>query len=424
MIMAPDFTLLGELPLFSSLQYNRSFWGIGDFELHTHPDAPCAAFLQQGAVLFPPDAPHKAMVIEDMSVKADDLTVKGVQLKGWARQRLCVPPLSLPEVLWQYTAGNWVEIIDQAAIRAALAGTVYQGYDYPESPTEGMYYLDISGIAPEMGGVRLDLGGAQIRNQYQNFGWDSYIGPAESALKTFALHNMIAPEDPGRAFPGLVCAPDQGRGIELPWRARFDKLDEFLSTIGETTGMGWDIRPNFSTHEFVFEVYPGRNLSAPPTLAVISPEMGNASGVELSRTLSGSANVAYVGGTGEDENRMILSVGSEDEGFSRRETWIDGGSLDDPIMINLLGNNRLKDMVPGTTLKAPTIDSGACRYERDWDLGDQVSVKGLGAAMAARVINVKEVYEADKPREIEVTFGSAPVTLGRLIRRMQNSTIR
>ena len=432
MVMTSDFKLLGELPLYTSLQLTRSHYGIGDFELHTHPSAPCASEIAQGVLLFPSDAPHKCLLIEDVVRNHKEIVTKGCQLKGWARRRICVPPLSLPTSLWRYSGGAWVQITDAAMIREVMVGDVYQGYAYPESPEEGMCYLDLSSQAAlydwsagaEQGAVWLDLQTAQLRSKYQNFGWDRYTGPAESALKHYALNNMIAPEDPARSFPDLICAADQGRGASLPWQSRFDKLDDHLSNIGDTTGMGWDIRPDFTAKKYIFETYPGRNLSTGSRLAVISTQMGNAADVETTQTATGSATTAYVGGVGEDENRTILAVGNEAAGLDRRETWVDGGSLDDPEMINMLGLKKLQDMASGATMKVTMIDTGACRYERDWDLGDKVLVKGDNSTMAARIISVKEIYEVDKPRGLEVTFGAAPVTLGKVIRRLDQQTVR
>lgn len=431
MIMTSGFQLLGELPLFNSLQLTRSYWGIGDFELHTSPSAPCAQYLTQGALLFSPDAPHKMLVIEDRTENAKELVVQGCQLKGWVRRRICVPPLSLPTVLWRYTSGSWVQITDPATIRTAMAGDVYQGYAFPTAPAAGMYYLDLSSQAAvydwastaETGAVWLDLETAQLRSKYKNFGWDRYTGPAESALKHYALNNMISPEDIKRKLPGLVCAADQERGLSLPWQARFDKLDDMLTTIGEATGMGWDIRPDFVNHQFVFDALVGRDLSQGSRIAVISGDMGNADDVELKQILSGSATTAYTGGAGEDENRLILAIGDA-QGLDRRETWVEAGSVEDPALLTLLGENKINDAAPKTTLTAKLIDTGACRYERDWDLGDVVLVRGVGASTASRIIEVKEVYEAEKPRQLEVTFGTSAVTIGKIIRRIQGETIR
>lgn len=418
LIMDSAFNLQGELALFSSLQLERSFWGVGDFTLTTAPGVPGSEALVPGNIIFPAGEERKMMLIENIKENADTLTVTGPMLKGIAKRRVVVPPLSLPTTLWHYTGGAWTEITDSADIQAAMeTEDIYQSYEQPGNPAEGMWWLDMAELAAvynwdaktQDGQVWLDLGEAQLRQKYQNFGWDRYIGPAESAYKHFAANNLTSPEDAKRKIPRLVCAADQGRGDTLPWQGRFDKLTDLFEDIGEATGMGWDILPDMAAKQFVFDAVVGRDYSTGGKVIVISREMGNASDVERTDTITGTYTTCYVGGAGEDENRMILACGTEPTGLERREMWAQAGSVDDAEQLRMYGNNKISSSSEKHTLTADVLDSGACRYERDWDVGDKVIVQGAGASMAARIISVTEVHEGGQ-RSIKATFGSAPVT--------------
>ena len=426
MIMDRDFTLQGELAVYQSLTYTRSYWGIGTFSLTTAPDIPGASALIPGHLLWLAGEPDKMMLLEDIRRDSDNLTASGVQLKGLIRRRIVVPPLSLPTTLWRYTVGAWRKLSNPDTIREAMQGIVWEGYARPDSPTEGMVWLDMRelaavyswGTATDPGGVWLDLETARIRQKYQDFGWDRYSGPAESAYKHYAKGNLASPEDSKRAVPRLAIAPDQGRGLALPWQGRFDALADLYASIGEATGMGWDIRPDFAGKRFVLDAWQGRDLAA-----VISREMGNAADVQLQVTHSGSLTTLYVGGAGEDEHRMILSQGNDADGWDRREGWGDAGSVDDTAMLRLYADKRLAEGRPKETLTAQVIDSGACRYGRDWDVGDVVTVRGAGASMRARIIEVTETHE-DGQRTIAATFGSAPVTMASAIRSIYGGAAR
>ena len=371
------------------------------------------------------------MLIEDVTQNRDSLTVSGPMLTGLAKRRVVVPPLSLPAKLWRYNQG-WTEITDPEAIRNALESeTIYQSYEKPDKPTQNMYWLDMAELAAvynwntasQPGEVWLDLAVAQVRQKYQNFGWDRYTGPAESAYKHFASNNMAAPEDAGRAISGLVCASDLGRGLALPWQGRFDKLDELFTSIGEATEMGWDITADLENHEFVFDVIEGRDLTQGGRIVVISLEMGNAADVERKDILTGTCTTCYAGGAGEDENRMILAQGTEKTGWERREMWAEAGSVDDADMLKLYADKKLASANEKHTLTAQVMDSGACRYGRDWDVGDKVIVRGAGASMAARVISVAETHEKGQ-RALSVTFGSAPVTAAMAMRNIFGAATR
>ena len=315
---------------------------------------------------------------------------------------------------------------DAAVIRAALTDDqVYQGFAKPDEPTPGMLFLDMTelgavydwGAALGVGGVVSDLGQARLRSKYQNFGWDRFTGDAESAYLHYAAGNLTAPEDASRFMPGLVLAHNLHRGAALPWQARFDKLDALFEQIGQKTELGWDIVPDYENGRFVLGAWQGRDLTAGAAVVVVSEKNGNASDVQLKRSVSGSANTAYVGGSGEDENRLILSVGGAQTGMSRRELWTEASGMEDAALLRLYGQNKLDAAAPVTTLSASLIDSGACRYGRDYDVGDKVLVlDSYGSSVPARITELTETYE-NGARTLSATFGDATATLGRVLAR-------
>lgn len=420
-VMNPAFDKLGEIAQYQSLSMTRSYCGTGSFDLTMDPRLPNALTLMPDAIVFPSGEPHKAFLIEDITLTRTKLQVKGCMLKGLAKRRVCVPPLTLPARLWRYDGATetWEEVTDTQAIRQAITGgTVYQGFTRPPAPSHGMLFLDMTelgavydwGTSLGLGGVVSDLEEARLRSQYQNFGWDRFSGDAESALLHYAMNNMISPEDASRAIPGLIPAANLHRGLSLPWQARFTKLDAMLENIGEATGLGWDIRPDLAAKQLVFGAWEGLDRTTGPALCLIDEKNGNADQVTQKRTSAGSATTAYVGGAGEDENRFILSVGGTEEGLSRRELWVEAGSIDDADLLRLYGQNKLDAAAPKNTLTAELIDSGACRYGRDYDVGDLVIVRdGYGNSQAVRVAELTEVHENGK-RSLRAAFGNAPIT--------------
>lgn len=438
--MDQEFQQLAEMAAFQSLSLTRSFWGVGAVSLTAHPNAPGAEAVRPGVLLFLASQPQHVMIVEDVTRTRDKLTANGAQMKAIARRRIAVPPLSLPARLWKYAGGAWTQITDPAAIRQALdSGAVYQGFQRPATPQEGMLWLDMTELGAVYdwgsdlgeGQMVYDLGTAQLRSKYQNFGWDRYTGPAEDAYLHFARNNLIAPEDPKRAIPGLYAGESLHRGLSLPWQARFGKLADLFEDIGEATGMGWDILPDYEAKGWRFTVLQGRNLGAPAydgtvpegPVAVISEEMGNAKTITRKQRTSGMSSTVYVGGAGEDENRLVLSVGGEAQGLGRREIWAEAGGVDDTAMLRLYGENKLASAAATDTLDADVIDQGACRYGVDFELGDIVGVAGAGAQMNARITEVTQTFEAGG-RTLKLTFGDAPVTVGGVLSRWGRDAAR
>jgi len=259
------------------------------------------------------------------------------------------------------------------------------------------------------------------------FGWDRVIGDAETVVKHFAENNLTAPPDTKRAIHNLVIAPNQNLGIQMPGQARFEALDVLLKGLAEYADMGWTIMPDIQQKQLVFDVVPGRDLTVGnpgQTHVIISLGMGNTG--EMTHTLDASTlrNTAYVGGQGEDEERLILSVGDGAEGLARRETWVDGGSLDFPDELITTGQRRLSQTEVKNTIQGAMQRHGVFQYGRDFDLGDRVTLLSQTGRLDARVIEAQEVYEKGKADAISLTFGDAPVTLASVIKGIQNQIVR
>lgn len=420
LVMNRDFTLLGELALFQSLTLTRSWTGIGSFSLTAHPRVPGASALLPGALVYPAGEPHKMMLVEGVKQTADKLTATGVPLKGLIRRRIAVPPLRLPASVWRYAAGVWAEITDAAQIAEVMQADVLQGYERPQTANEGAVWVDLRQLAAiydwdkkaETGAVWLDLGTAQTRKKYQNFGWDRFVGSAESAYKHFAANNLADGAEAARRIDRLTIAPDLRRGSDGAWQARFDGMAELFEKIGES-GLGWDIRPDTRAKRFVLNAFEGRELSEGSRVVAISLEAGNAAVVEREESVVGKITTCYAGGAGEDENRLILQEGERAAGWERFEKWAEAGSVDDADMLKLYARGQLQE--GKICMSAQVLDSGACRYERDWNLGDRVRVVGSGGSMAARINEVTETHENGE-RKLSVVFGSAPVTVSRALR--------
>lgn len=243
---------------------------------------------------------------------------------------------------------------------------------------------------------------------YRGFGWDRFTGDAESAILHFAAGNLTDPEDEKRRMPRMVLKPNQHRGVSLPWQARFDRLSDVLASIGQTTGVGWDVRPDFANRQFLFGAWAGTDRTAGAGRAVFSREVGSISSATCTDDGSAQVSTVYAGGAGEDENRMIYAVGSECSGWDRREQFTAISGVETVEMLTLGARQKLSP--PRLTLTAQVRDCSLCRYRTDYDVGDMVTVVDEGAQMNARLIAMQETHE-NGAVTLAATFGDAPVTL-------------
>lgn len=358
MLMDFNFNLLGEVPQYVGLQLKRAYWEVGSFKLTLKRGMPCWDKLRRDTVLYFPDRPDIALLIEKVTINEKQVVADGVPLKGLCKRRVCVPP-------------------------------------------------------------QVDA----VVDQYMAFGWDRFTGDAESAYLHYAANNLTAPEDAKRTMPGLTLAPNRHRGESLPWQARFDKLTEVFEEIGEATGVGWDIRPDFGDKQFVFGAWAGEDRTRGAGRAALSVQLGNVDSITLVDNGSTEVGTIYAGGSGDDENRLILSVGGEKTGYERREGWTEMGGVDDVDMLRLGAQRKLVEAK--VTLDVSVRDSGLCRYGRDYDVGDVVAVSMEAGEdvrqMNARLIVMNETHEKGKLK-LKATFGDAPVTLTRLLKGNNKAT--
>ncbi|MCL2812569.1 MAG: siphovirus ReqiPepy6 Gp37-like family protein [Clostridia bacterium] len=259
----------------------------------------------------------------------------------------------------------------------------------------------------------------------KTFGWDRVPNPgdpdvpAETVLKHFARNNLAEPAGLNRAIPNLVIAPDLGRGDPMRGQARFEALDVLLKDLGEFADMGWHIVPDHQQKLLVFDVAPGRDVHA-----MVSLDMGNAGEMKYMLDAASMRNIAYVGGQGEDERRLILAFGDADPGRVRREVWVEGGSLELPDEMERAGNRKLSQTETKITIQGAVLQHGAFQYGRDFDLGDRVTLKTHMGRLEARAVEVRETYARDRPVQLDITFGDAPVTVTGMIGDLQNTVVR
>jgi len=108
-------------------------------------------------------------------------------------------------------------------------------------------------------------------------------------------------------------------------------------------------------------------------------------------------------------------------GVERRELLIDLGNIDiGEVEIEgekVLDEYKEVKSIEGTVYQIPNME-----YEKDWDLGDVVTVETEGYAEDKRVSEIKEVYEKGK-NTIEVTFGDKVPGLQEQLKKLTSKVV-
>ena len=250
-----------------------------------------------------------------------------------------------------------------------------------------------------------------------SYGYDRVIANAETVMKHYIKNNVTEPESAARKIDCVIIEEDAGRGMEnVAWSARFEELDTVLGQIGTYADAGFDVIPDFKTGKLVARFLPGRDLTGTDggRRVTFAASMGNVLTATYSESWKKYRNAAVIAGAGEDEDRLILLHG-EAQGLERRETYIDGGSEEDPAQLIFKAKHTLSEKVVEKAIKAQTKDTPSCRYGVHWELGDMVGVVQGSRLMRARVTQVQESHEAGKDVKITVAFGDPPAGIERVI---------
>ena len=372
-ILDTDGNFLAEIDTYTSLYLKRSWQGVGEFQLVAPANAPGVSELKLYRYIMLDNDGRRAGIIRSLQYSEDErgavVSVNGVTLNGLAAQRITVP-----------------------------SNDAYNG-GYDNIPS-----LSAEVTTPEP-------------------------VAAETILKTYVARHLAQPEDPTRLIP-MTVIPDQERGMKTVWMSRYERLDTVLQKAAEYCDMGWEIYLD-EAGGLCFDIIPGTDRSASQSEnnpVLFSLDFESIKSLDHSQDLSSYLNLGYAAGAGEGHDRTVMKVTNEQTeptAFTRFETFLDCGDLaivesDTAMSLTEEGKHQLKEFEKQESLTAVVAPESSFSYGVDWALGDLVTIiSRQGASLDTRVTEVAERYESTQ-MGIDVTFGTAPLHLGRVIQSLKN----
>lgn len=370
-ILDNNLRFLNEIDDIISIDFRRSWQGVGDFSLvicgmHTG--------IKEGNIIMLGNNGHRCGIIRKTvpvaSEKGTIITVTGQTLNGLTNQRTVLP--------YESSADG--------------------GYFAVPRPTESRKYAS-----------------------------------AEEIIKTFAEACMGDDAGEKRRFENLIFAECKKRGIQTNWISRYGQLNKELEAICEYCDCGYEIYADLQSKKLVFDYLPGvdRSVSQSENSRVIlSRDFESVKNIQYSRDFSNYKNLAYCAGVGEGADRTVIAVIPKEmsdapTGFDRHEVFIDCGTLEavetnTSISLQEEGQHRLEEYAAIITLNADILPDGSFTYGKQWDLGDMVTVieNRFDTMQDMRVIEICESYEPDVV-VVNATLGRLPKKLGRTLRSLK-----
>lgn len=251
-----------------------------------------------------------------------------------------------------------------------------------------------------------------------------------------------------RDISWIKIAPTQNRGIKTVWQARLTNLHDELKHISEDTGLGWygyldrnekciyfdslkgtdrtiNQAESANTHDFFKSMTHEQlqkythdqlqgNIKHP--YIIFSEKKKNLLEGKTTDDNSNYKNVGYVAGKGENENRLITVLGNA-TGFNRIEVLIDLNNIEDPDELKTEGQKKLDTYKIIQSVEGKVYEISNMEWEKDFFLGDLVTIESDGIYENKRIIQAKEIYERNN-KTVELGFGDKVPTLGEEIKRI------
>jgi len=377
-----------ETDAYQSLQYRRSYHGVGEFELHINRYMHGAEYFLKGNIIALNKQKNKAGLIltreidlDDSGMESENFKLTGITLDGIMNRRVSVPPA---DTAYDRKSGD--------------AETVMKHYVYNHfvNPTDSSRKLDMLEIAPN-------------QNRGEHVSWESRFKNIGEELEKISIESGL------------------GWGIYVDFNTKKLVFDCFQAkNLVQNNEFGYS--PVF-----------------------FSPEFETIKSQSFIDSDQDYKNVGYVGGQGEGKERKIVELG-DSTGWDRIETFVDARDVgtedeeseeeltDEEIEKQLFdrGKSKMKEMETVFSLEAeiltpitrkayeythegylhPAQPKGRYeakqqqvtpfQYEKDFDLGDRVQVvnKSWGLTMTAPITEFMEIHEQGGFR-LEGTFGES-----------------
>lgn len=366
-ILSQDLELLDEIDTYTSLRFKRSWQSYGEFEIHVIGYNP---HLQISNYVMLDNNVDKVGIIKSVNTISDtkgfETVIKGYHLNGIMTQRIVLP----------------------------YDDNANHGYFCVPKQIEGTVTEAIS---------------------------------AETIIKTFIRACFPYDTSDPRSI-GLYIPEDLHRGMYTVWLSRYEQLDEVLQKVCEYTDTGYRVYLDLENKRLACDLLEGVDRSSGQSensRVVMSQDFESVNSLNWLIDTTKEKNVAYAGGVGEDENRLVLAVTNEREmptGLNRTEVFADCGTLEavettEAISLKEEAKHKLLDYKQHESMTAENNLSGSFIYGKHFDLGDLVTVadKKINKMEDKRITEVEECYEA-KSISIKLTFGTAQEHLNRVIK--------
>lgn len=243
------------------------------------------------------------------------------------------------------------------------------------------------------------------------------VMPVDNLIKALIRENLGSlATDTARNRAYLVVDSDLGQGPttskSMSWRPLLPVLRE-LAQDSDDQGSPtfFDVIYPAGSSTLVARTYAGQrgddHSQVGPRRVVLSQKTGSLAEVKRLFTSRDERNVIYVGGSGQESNRLVVTVDDPARTavspLNRREMFVNQSNVGDAAVLQAEGAAALRNYRARETFSAKVRDSRAIRYGLHYGFGDRL-VAEFGTRTANIRIDAVEINVSQGKEDIRVTF--------------------
>ena len=275
---------------------------------------------------------------------------------------------------------------------------------------------------------------AKHLSQRQNWGRVLETGITyELLMRKIVNESLVNPTDVNRAMANILLGNLNNYSEVVSYQDSYGKVLKIIEELAKSSGIGFFLRFDPNLRKMIFETRKGTNRTINQSVnnrVLFSRDLDNVITQTYTESISNYANIALIGGSGDDEARKLTSIGTA-TGVDRYEMFVDAKDISDKIntveitwdiyepMLKQRGQEKLNENSEIKTFEGVFNLKGQNKYGIDFFLGDYVTVfdKKWGVMLDTQITEVTQIIEPKNTKTTLTLGNKIPTIFDKINRR-------
>lgn len=234
--------------------------------------------------------------------------------------------------------------------------------------------------------------------------------PAGTILWRLVAFNLGADATPanGRThlgtLPQIDAGDDPATGAVIDWSCAWANVLSEAQRLQPHLGADFDLLPDpLDPSRWQFRLFPGQRGEDRRASVVFAVERGTIANVQRHTLIREVRSVIIVGGPGEEDARRVrVRTGNGYPAVSRERFYDARNAADTDAALDARGDAVVREARRRDQVTFDVLQTAACAYGRDYDLGDLVTRRTFGAEATQQITQITVRWTPSGGEQISV----------------------